>query len=74
MDRDNRKYIAFVHCDIIVLRDFFLFSHPMSFIFKSCFPQNNYLVFMAELFWWFEVVKPSFVKPRLLDTENTGKS
>lgn len=26
--------------------------------------QSNYLVFMAELFWWFEVVKPSFVQPR----------
>lgn len=29
-------------------------------------PQSNYLVFMAELFWWFEVVKPSFVQPRVL--------
>lgn len=29
---------------------------------------------MAELFWWFEVVKPSFVKPRLLDDEGTGMS
>ena len=28
---------------------------------------------MAELFWWFEVVKPSFVKPRMLDSEGTGK-
>lgn len=28
---------------------------------------------MAELFWWFEVVKPSFVKPRKLDIEGTGK-
>ncbi|XP_039739455.1 calmodulin-regulated spectrin-associated protein 2 isoform X2 [Pteropus medius] len=27
--------------------------------------KNNYLVFMAELFWWFEVVKPSFVQPRV---------
>lgn len=27
--------------------------------------QSNYLVFMAELFWWFEVVKPSFVQPRV---------
>lgn len=33
------------------------------------FLQNNYLVFMAELFWWFEVVKPSFVQPRVLDAE-----
>uniref|UniRef100_A0A3Q2PS79 Calmodulin regulated spectrin-associated protein family, member 2a n=1 Tax=Fundulus heteroclitus TaxID=8078 RepID=A0A3Q2PS79_FUNHE len=30
---------------------------------------NNYLVFIAELFWWFEVVKPSFVKPRILENE-----
>lgn len=33
--------------------------------------QSNYLVFMAELFWWFEVVKPSFVQPRILDTNGT---
>ncbi|NXP08153.1 CAMP2 protein, partial [Thinocorus orbignyianus] len=26
--------------------------------------KSNYMVFMAELFWWFEVVKPSFVQPR----------
>uniref|UniRef100_A0A8D0HMZ4 Calmodulin regulated spectrin associated protein family member 2 n=1 Tax=Sphenodon punctatus TaxID=8508 RepID=A0A8D0HMZ4_SPHPU len=26
--------------------------------------KSNYLVFMAELFWWFEVVKPSFAQPR----------
>ncbi|XP_018425013.1 PREDICTED: calmodulin-regulated spectrin-associated protein 2 [Nanorana parkeri] len=29
----------------------------------------NYLVFMAELFWWFEVVKPSFVQPRVLNPQ-----
>lgn len=29
---------------------------------------------MAELFWWFEVVKPSFVNPRTLGNENIGKS
>uniref|UniRef100_H0UX37 Calmodulin regulated spectrin associated protein family member 2 n=1 Tax=Cavia porcellus TaxID=10141 RepID=H0UX37_CAVPO len=28
--------------------------------------KSNYLVFMAELFWWFEVVKPSFVQPRIV--------
>ncbi|XP_048213242.1 calmodulin-regulated spectrin-associated protein 2 isoform X1 [Perognathus longimembris pacificus] len=28
--------------------------------------KSNYLVFMAELFWWFEVVKPSFVQPRVV--------
>ncbi|KAG9338417.1 hypothetical protein JZ751_025821 [Albula glossodonta] len=32
--------------------------------------KNNYLVFMAELFWWFEVVKPSFVRPRSLMAED----
>ncbi|XP_019712380.1 calmodulin-regulated spectrin-associated protein 2 isoform X2 [Hippocampus comes] len=29
--------------------------------------KSNYLVFLAELFWWFEVVKPSFVRPRVFD-------
>uniref|UniRef100_A0A671Z434 Calmodulin regulated spectrin-associated protein family, member 2a n=1 Tax=Sparus aurata TaxID=8175 RepID=A0A671Z434_SPAAU len=43
-------------------------------LYASSAIKNNYLVFMAELFWWFEVVKPSFVKPRLLDTENTDPS
>lgn len=33
--------------------------------------QSNYLVFMAELFWWFEVVKPSFVQPRVFDPDGT---
>ncbi|XP_051534210.1 calmodulin-regulated spectrin-associated protein 1a isoform X1 [Myxocyprinus asiaticus] len=26
--------------------------------------KHNVMVFIAELFWWFEVVKPDFVKPR----------
>ncbi|XP_032883775.1 calmodulin-regulated spectrin-associated protein 2 isoform X2 [Amblyraja radiata] len=34
-------------------------------LYASSSIKNNYLVFMAELFWWFEVVKPSFVQPRL---------
>ncbi|XP_028259835.1 calmodulin-regulated spectrin-associated protein 2a [Parambassis ranga] len=38
-------------------------------LYASSTIKNNYLVFMAELFWWFEVVKPSFVKPRVLDNE-----
>ncbi|XP_024129725.1 calmodulin-regulated spectrin-associated protein 2 isoform X3 [Oryzias melastigma] len=29
--------------------------------------KSNYQVFMAELFWWFEVVKPSFVQPRVFN-------
>uniref|UniRef100_A0A672KBY5 Calponin-homology (CH) domain-containing protein n=1 Tax=Sinocyclocheilus grahami TaxID=75366 RepID=A0A672KBY5_SINGR len=35
--------------------------------------KNNYLVFMAELFWWFEVVKPPFVQPQVLETEGEIK-
>ncbi|XP_029284935.1 calmodulin-regulated spectrin-associated protein 2a isoform X2 [Cottoperca gobio] len=38
-------------------------------LYASSTIKNNYLVFMAELFQWFEVVKPSFVKPRMLDNE-----
>uniref|UniRef100_A0A8D0CP39 Calmodulin regulated spectrin associated protein family member 2 n=1 Tax=Sander lucioperca TaxID=283035 RepID=A0A8D0CP39_SANLU len=33
--------------------------------------KSNYLVFMAELFWWFEVVKPSFVQPRVFNPNGT---
>ncbi|XP_051550046.1 calmodulin-regulated spectrin-associated protein 2-like isoform X2 [Myxocyprinus asiaticus] len=36
--------------------------------------KNNYLVLMAELFWWFEVVKPPFVQPQVLNTEETAPS
>ncbi|KAM7013203.1 calmodulin-regulated spectrin-associated protein 2a [Tautogolabrus adspersus] len=43
-------------------------------LYASSTIKNNYLVFMAELFWWFEVVKPSFVKPRMLDNEGTEHS
>ncbi|XP_041790705.1 calmodulin-regulated spectrin-associated protein 2a isoform X2 [Chelmon rostratus] len=43
-------------------------------LYASSTIKNNYLVFMAELFWWFEVVKPSFVKPRMLDNESTEPS
>ncbi|CAG5864153.1 unnamed protein product [Menidia menidia] len=43
-------------------------------LYASSTIKNNYLVFMAELFWWFEVVKPSFVKPRVLDNEVTDPS
>uniref|UniRef100_A0A673YU41 Calmodulin regulated spectrin associated protein family member 2 n=1 Tax=Salmo trutta TaxID=8032 RepID=A0A673YU41_SALTR len=44
-------------------------------VFMLCFAllQNNYLVFMAELFWWFEVVKPSFVQPRVFDPQGKPK-
>ncbi|XP_057696789.1 calmodulin-regulated spectrin-associated protein 2a isoform X2 [Corythoichthys intestinalis] len=42
-------------------------------LYASSTLKNNYLAFMAELFWWFEEAKPSFVKPKIkrLDTETT---
>ncbi|XP_029001604.1 calmodulin-regulated spectrin-associated protein 2a isoform X2 [Betta splendens] len=43
-------------------------------LYASSTIKNNYLVFMAELFWWFEVVKPSFVKPRTLENEGGDPS
>ncbi|XP_037121343.1 calmodulin-regulated spectrin-associated protein 1-B-like isoform X1 [Syngnathus acus] len=33
-----------------------LYCHPML--------RSNVMVFIAELFWWFEIVKPDFVHPR----------
>lgn len=35
--------------------------------------QNNVMVFIAELFWWFESVKPEFVQPRELQEIRDGK-
>nr|XP_015826229.2 calmodulin-regulated spectrin-associated protein 2a isoform X3 [Nothobranchius furzeri] len=43
-------------------------------LYASSTIKSNLLVFMAELFWWFEVVKPSFVKPRMMDNEGTEPS
>lgn len=31
------------------------------------------MVFIAELFWWFESVKPEFVQPRELQEIRDGK-
>ncbi|XP_056276934.1 calmodulin-regulated spectrin-associated protein 2 isoform X2 [Pseudoliparis swirei] len=46
------------HCCHFSLEDM-LYAHASM--------KSNYLVFIAELFWWFEVVKPSFVQPRVFD-------
>ncbi|KAM3915388.1 calmodulin-regulated spectrin-associated protein 2 isoform 2-T2 [Leptodactylus fuscus] len=43
-------------------------------LYASSSIKANYLVFMAELFWWFEVVKPSFVQPRVVDTQGPTKA
>uniref|UniRef100_A0A8C1VXR2 Calmodulin regulated spectrin-associated protein family, member 2b n=1 Tax=Cyprinus carpio TaxID=7962 RepID=A0A8C1VXR2_CYPCA len=41
-------------------------------LYASSTIKSNYLVFMAELFWWCEVVKPSFVQP-LSDPSQSNK-
>uniref|UniRef100_A0AAR2LL52 CKK domain-containing protein n=1 Tax=Pygocentrus nattereri TaxID=42514 RepID=A0AAR2LL52_PYGNA len=41
-------------------------------LYASSSIKSNYLVFMAELFWWCEVVKPSFVQPRTLETKGNS--
>uniref|UniRef100_A0A8C2KD45 Calmodulin regulated spectrin-associated protein family, member 2b n=1 Tax=Cyprinus carpio TaxID=7962 RepID=A0A8C2KD45_CYPCA len=43
-------------------------------LYASSTIKSNYLVFMAELFWWCEVVKPSFVQPRTLSTKVSDPS
>ncbi|XP_046713634.1 calmodulin-regulated spectrin-associated protein 2a isoform X3 [Silurus meridionalis] len=43
-------------------------------LYASSSIKNNYLVFMAELFWWFEVVKPSFVQPQVLVNDSPAPS
>lgn len=37
-----------------------------------CVLQSNVMVFIAELFWWFESVKPEFVQPRDLQEIRDG--
>lgn len=39
---------------------------------SSLSPQHNVMVFIAELFWWFETVKPDFVQPRDLQECKDG--
>ncbi|XP_067308749.1 calmodulin-regulated spectrin-associated protein 2 isoform X2 [Pseudorasbora parva] len=43
-------------------------------LYASSTIKSNYLVFMAELFWWCEVVKPSFVQPRTFNTKASDPS
>ncbi|XP_051989572.1 calmodulin-regulated spectrin-associated protein 2-like isoform X2 [Xyrauchen texanus] len=43
-------------------------------LYASSTIKSNYLVFMAELFWWCEVVKPSFVQPRTVNTKVSNPS
>ncbi|XP_006796825.1 calmodulin-regulated spectrin-associated protein 1a isoform X6 [Neolamprologus brichardi] len=37
---------------------------PEDLLYSPPVLKNNVTVFIAELFWWFEIVKPEFVQPR----------
>ncbi|XP_031715840.1 calmodulin-regulated spectrin-associated protein 1-B-like isoform X3 [Anarrhichthys ocellatus] len=37
---------------------------PEDMLYSPPVLKNNVMVFIAELFWWFEIVKPDFVQPR----------
>ncbi|XP_048021907.1 calmodulin-regulated spectrin-associated protein 1a isoform X5 [Megalobrama amblycephala] len=40
------------------------YMHTEDLLYGPPVLKHNVMVFIAELFWWFEVVKPDFVKPR----------
>ncbi|XP_054467888.1 calmodulin-regulated spectrin-associated protein 1a isoform X2 [Anoplopoma fimbria] len=37
---------------------------PEDMLYSPPVLKNNVMVFIAELFWWFEIVRPDFVQPR----------
>ncbi|XP_039619783.1 calmodulin-regulated spectrin-associated protein 1-B isoform X3 [Polypterus senegalus] len=43
-------------------KSFYLTTEDM--LYAPLVLKNNVMVFIAELFWWFEIVKPDFVQPR----------
>ncbi|XP_029920852.1 calmodulin-regulated spectrin-associated protein 1a isoform X3 [Myripristis murdjan] len=40
------------------------YLRPEDMLYSPPVLKNNLMVFIAELFWWFEIVKPDFVQPR----------
>uniref|UniRef100_A0A671WBS5 Calmodulin regulated spectrin-associated protein 1a n=1 Tax=Sparus aurata TaxID=8175 RepID=A0A671WBS5_SPAAU len=45
---------------------------PEDLLYSPPVLKNNVMVFIAELFWWFESVKPDFVQPRDLQEIRDG--
>uniref|UniRef100_I3JKJ4 Calmodulin regulated spectrin-associated protein 1a n=1 Tax=Oreochromis niloticus TaxID=8128 RepID=I3JKJ4_ORENI len=45
---------------------------PEDLLYSPPVLKNNVMVFIAELFWWFESVKPDFVQPRDLQEVRDG--
>ncbi|TNN21716.1 Calmodulin-regulated spectrin-associated protein 1-B [Liparis tanakae] len=45
---------------------------PEDMLYSPPVLKNNVMVFIAELFWWFEIGKPDFVQPRDLQEIRDG--
>ncbi|KAJ0067981.1 hypothetical protein NL108_014238, partial [Boleophthalmus pectinirostris] len=52
-------------------KSFYLTTEDM--LYSPLVLKHNVMVFIAELFWWFETVKPEFVQPRDLQEVKDGK-
>ncbi|KAJ7986793.1 hypothetical protein DPEC_G00332060 [Dallia pectoralis] len=52
-------------------RSFYLL--PEDVLYAPPVLKQNIMVFIAELFWWFEIVKPNFVQPRDLQEVKQGQ-
>uniref|UniRef100_A0AAQ5X655 CKK domain-containing protein n=1 Tax=Amphiprion ocellaris TaxID=80972 RepID=A0AAQ5X655_AMPOC len=48
------------------------YLNPEDLLYSPPVLKNNVMVFIAELFWWFENVKPDFVQPRDLQEVKDG--
>ncbi|MBN3322401.1 CAMP1 protein, partial [Atractosteus spatula] len=51
-------------------RGFYLTTEDM--LYAPLVLKHNVMVFIAELFWWFEIVKPDFVQPRDIQEVKDG--
>lgn len=69
-------HVVFSTCIKGQLKDFELLFNMIRDVWLRhflCVLQNNVMVFIAELFWWFESVKPEFVQTRELQEIRDGK-
>ncbi|KAM9518880.1 calmodulin-regulated spectrin-associated protein 1-B-like isoform 2-T2 [Salvelinus alpinus] len=59
-------------CNVYLNRSFHL--RPEDVLYAPPVLKHNVMVFIAELFWWFEILKPDFVQPRDLQEFKDGRS